>query len=105
MGQTVKVKPNQSFLDVIANTCGSLEAGMLVALDNGWPITHMPPVDRAVFIGDHTNKDITSLKYIIENSVVIGTKGTPPANSVLVTEDTEETIIAEDGSDIFAQEE
>ena len=104
MEQKIKVKPNQSFLDVILQGCGTMEAGMQIAVDNGLPLSYFPIVDSKLVISDMAaaNSNNGALKYLRQNEIVIGTKG-DLAGSVLITEGGDD-IITEDGSDLLIEE-
>ena len=103
MERIIKVRQNQSLLDVILQTGGTMESGILIASENGWPISYLPPVGTNVAVHGHDTDNADVLKYLTLNNIVIGTKGF--AINRLITEDTEETIISEDGTEVFDQEE
>jgi len=104
MEQSMQVKPNQSFLDVILQSCGTMEAGMKAATENGWPISHLPAVGTEVYVAAHKENDMGILKYLQQNSIIIGTKAGPLRSSVLITEDGMEDLITEDGTDVLVDE-
>ena len=98
------VQPNQSLLDVILQGCGSLQAGMQVAADNGMALSYMPPPGSAVVVsaGALALGDPGTLQYLQQNSIVIGTRG--PVSPTLITEDGESPLLSEDGGSVLIPE-
>ena len=96
------VKPNQSFLDVIIQGCGSMEGGMQVCADNGLPLSYFPAVKSNIMIRTVANAlgDPAVLKYLGQNSIVIGTKG-DLTGVPLITETGSENLTTEDGGDVL----
>ena len=104
MEQKIKVKPNQSFLDVILQGCGALEAGMLVAAENDISISILPDVDSPVLIIQHDQDDKTVLKYLAQSGIVIGTLGDTEPGGVLSSEDDSDILVSEDGDSVLIPE-
>jgi len=104
MEQKIKVKPNQSFLDVILQGCGTLEAGIQMAGDNNLPVSFLPIVDSSMVISESAiaKGNIRVLKYLRQNGITIGTKG-DLSSSFLITEGGDD-IITEDGTDPLIEE-
>lgn len=72
--QTATAKPNQSTLDIVLMHCGTMEAAMEVMAANTQSIT------AAIAVGDEykipaTTTDNTTLSYLKQNRIVIGTQG------------------------------
>jgi len=100
------VQPNQSLLDVILQGCGSIQAGMQVAADNGMALSYMPAIGSEIVISAAalTIADPGTLQYIQQNGVVFGTKNLPDT-APLITEDGSEDLISEDSSsDLYPDE-
>lgn len=79
---TIKVLPNQSLIDVVIQACGTLEAGMQMMAANDRSISDFPAVGETLHTinQDADEKvDKTTLSYLAENGIVIGTLGTVPA--------------------------
>jgi hypothetical protein len=91
------VQPNQSLLDVILQGCGSMQAAMQVAADNGVALSYMPLVGSSVQISGAAVAlgDAGTLQYLLQNSIVIGTRG--PVTDPLITEDGDDPLLSEDG--------
>ena len=102
----MKVTPNQSLLDVILQGCGTLEAGMQVAADNGLPLSYMPAVDSEVLKTDAAGKmqNAGVLKYLVRNGILIGTSGSVYDDDVYVSEDDEDVYVSEDGTTVYTPE-
>jgi hypothetical protein len=77
MTNTIKVKPNQSMLDVIVQGSGSLESGMQMMTDNSCSISEYPDVDDVFVIMDAVSKsgDQSAARYFNQSNIVIGTLG------------------------------
>ncbi len=75
MTQTAIVKPNQSSLDVVLMHCGTIEAAMAVMMASGRSITASLTVGGEYIIPIDASTDDTTLRYIQQNKVVIGTRG------------------------------
>ena len=104
MEQIMKVKPNQSFLDIILQGCGTMERGMQVAIDNGLPLSYLPIVNSKIAISDtaRVESNFAVLKYLRQNEIVIGTRG-GVSISGLLTEDSDD-IVTEDEIDRLIEE-
>ncbi len=77
MNNSISVKPNQSVLDVIIMSCGTLEAGMQMMMQNGTSISDLPNIGDTFTIPEHVTTDNGALEYLYQNSIVIGTRGIP----------------------------
>lgn len=71
----IALKPNQSCLDMVLMACGTMEAAMQVMAANTTSITHPTAVGDEYTIPDGVLTDTTTLSYLQQNKVVIGTKG------------------------------
>jgi len=79
MQKTVKVLPNQSLLDVVISEYGSLEAGMAVAAENGFELSHVPTPGDLINMPalDAAKMDLGNADYFRSNNVTIGTLALP----------------------------
>lgn len=79
MQKTVKVQPNQSLLDVVISEYGSLEAGMAVAAENGFALSHVPVPGDIINLPplDVAKMDLGNADYFRSNDVTIGTLALP----------------------------
>ncbi len=68
-------KPNQSMLDIIITSCGTLEGGMQLMTTNNTGITDVPVVGQSFIIPGDANTDAATLLYLQQNNTVIGTAG------------------------------
>lgn len=69
------IKPNQSSLDMVLMACGTMEGAMQVMASNAKSITAVTAVGDEFIIPDSSTIDNTTLSYLQQNAVVIGTKG------------------------------
>ncbi len=72
---TNKIKPNQSSLDMVLMATGTLEAAMQLMATNELSITHIPDIGAVYVVPDKAVTDTTTLSYLKQNNIEIGTKG------------------------------
>ena len=71
---TIIVKPNQTLLDVIIMSCGTIECAMDFAAVNGRSISDVVTVGQTLTVPEEIIADKAALKYISDNKIVLGTK-------------------------------
>jgi hypothetical protein len=85
----ITAKPNQSILDLIIMSTGSVEAGMAWCLANNVAISSVPTVGTEFAVPDDVVAagDAAALRYIVENRVQIGTANVsvPPSPPPILT--------------------
>ena len=81
MGKTITVKPNQSMLDIILMSTGSLEAAIQFCKEQNVSLTDIPIVGTEYKVNrknDNWNTDEGVTKYLDQNGIIIGTLGDMP---------------------------
>lgn len=73
----MRITPNQTMLDVAIMASGSMENVFLILAANGKGITDAPHVNDDYAIPQGMSNDTTTLKYLQQNKVVIGTGDDP----------------------------
>ena len=71
--KTIKVKPNQTALDVALMACGTLEGAMQIMAANNVSITAVPQADTVYAVPDDVTTDVAAMDYLVRNEVEIGT--------------------------------
>ena len=72
---TITAKPNQSGLDIVLMACGTMEGAMAFMSANDAGITDNTNAGDQFTIPVAIATDISTLQYLQQNQVMIGTKG------------------------------
>ncbi len=78
MTNIIKVLPNQSMLDIVLQSCGTLDAAMQMMMTNEMSISDYPLVGNTLLTDNDKipiAKDKDVLHYLSQNGIVIGTLG------------------------------
>lgn len=84
MDTTIITQPNQSLLDVILATYGTLEAGMAAAVANDVPVSYIPLPGTRLTMPDSEMADQSNVQYLARQEVVPGTLAMPLLSCILL---------------------
>ncbi len=74
MAKKITVRPNQSALDMVLETCGTLEGALDIMAANDRSICDNARPGTQYTIPEHAAKDNAVLLYLQQNKVRIGTR-------------------------------
>lgn len=79
MNKSVIAKANQSLLDIVLTTYGTLEAAMETAFKNGIPLSYVPEPGSEYLLPevDAKETDQSNVSYLDERGIVLGTLHQP----------------------------
>lgn len=76
------ITPNQSMPDIALTGTGTIESIFQLALANGCSITDTPVPGDDYLVPQDAQLDKATLQYLAQNSITIGTKGTPLSQGI-----------------------